>query len=175
MLSEIIRAVASLTINYVGVSESCGYQVFVEGLLWTTCILHLSLLCICPSPLNDASSQAVASLQCLLRQDCPESVTSPYLVRSSRPGQGGSCMVCLYVHRGSFKAMQLPNLVLQISENPPLKEKCFGCIPTGVGGLVRCWFKVCTRIKALLWQCQNNLQCFPFLCVASLDIFSSRM
>jgi len=49
-------------------------------------------------------------------------------VQSSRPGQGGSCLKCLYIHRGSFKATSLPKLVLQLQQHPALLEKFFGTV-----------------------------------------------
>lgn len=47
----------------------------------------------------------------------------PVLVVASRPGQTGSCLKCLYVHRGSFKQIPLPTLVLQMQQHGQLKDK----------------------------------------------------
>lgn len=59
-------------------------------------------------------------------QDLPEGSSCLTQVTASRAGQNGSCLQCLYIHRGSFKQIALPSLVLQLNEHPQLKEKLPG-------------------------------------------------
>ncbi len=59
-------------------------------------------------------------------QDAPRDCETPVVVTSYKPGQGGCCLRCHYIHRGSFKSMSLNALEAQLSEHAPLKEKCFG-------------------------------------------------
>lgn len=48
------------------------------------------------------------------------------MVTSYKPGQGGCCLRCHYIHRGSFKNLSLNTLETQLTEHAPLREKCFG-------------------------------------------------
>lgn len=59
-------------------------------------------------------------------QDAPKDCESPVVVTSYKPGQGGCCLRCHYIHRGSFKNLSLNALETQLSEHAPLREKCFG-------------------------------------------------
>lgn len=59
-------------------------------------------------------------------QDVPHGSDQVILVTASRAGQSGSCMKCLYIHRGSFKTTLLPTLALKLKDHEPLREKFFG-------------------------------------------------
>ena len=56
-------------------------------------------------------------------QDCPDNVTTPMPVQPPRSSQGGSCLKCMYVHRGSFKQLPLASMVNSLSDHQPLKDK----------------------------------------------------
>ena len=61
-------------------------------------------------------------------QDAPRDCETPCTVSAYKPGQGGCCLRCHYIHRGSFKTMTLPQLESQLKEHPALKEKCLGLL-----------------------------------------------
>lgn len=57
-------------------------------------------------------------------QDEPAGSVAGFVVSPSRPGQsGGSCLHCHYVHRGSFKSLNLPDLVSKLDEHQQLADK----------------------------------------------------
>lgn len=66
--------------------------------------------------------------QCLWLQDAPRDQDQPCLVTAYKPGQGGCCLRCHYIHRGSFKSLSLVDLETKLNENSPLQEKILACI-----------------------------------------------
>lgn len=58
-------------------------------------------------------------------QDVPDGCEI-VLVQQSRVGQGGSCLKCMYVHRGSFKSTPLAVLAVKMNEHDSLRTKLFG-------------------------------------------------
>lgn len=58
----------------------------------------------------------------------PAGSDAGFVVTAFRPGQGGACLRCLYIHRGSFKQTPLPQLAQQISEHSALRDKYFSCL-----------------------------------------------
>lgn len=71
-------------------------------------------------------SQESVLLSVFAVQDVPPGSDQVLLVTASRAGQSGSCMKCLYIHRGSFKSTPLPTLALKLKDHEPLREKFFG-------------------------------------------------
>lgn len=57
-------------------------------------------------------------------KDAPADHPVLILVQASRPGQSGTRLRCLYVHRGSFRSIPLCQLVLNMSQHEALREKC---------------------------------------------------